>query len=214
MRPRPDHPLRPVATSPITRLAVLIAVAGLASVAVGGGEAPALAQDSANGTAASSSLLGAISPSSSGFGATGQWVFSLSDPAEFPFLLLKNGSNPWHVLVQPSADTFLFPEVSVGGLVKFERNGGTTDVGVGARVGYDLHFTGLVSLWLRGGLFYHPLSVNNGPSRSETFLDLQAPALFHLVPHFFLGAGPTISLPLQGQADTTFGLEAIVGGYL
>ena len=125
MRPRPDHPLRPVATSPITRLAVLIAVAGLASVAVGGGEAPALAQDSANGTAASSSLLGAISPSSSGFGATGQWVFSLSDPAEFPFLLLKNGSNPWHVLVQPSADTFLFPEVSVGGLVKFERNGGT-----------------------------------------------------------------------------------------
>ncbi len=190
-----------------------VACAALAILTRGGAARLALA-DEVTTSGRSASPLDAVAPAASAFGAAGQWVYSLSDPGEFPFFVLKTGSNPWHVLVQPSADTFIVPNVSVGGLLKFERNNGTTDVGVGLRAGYDLHFTSLVSLWIRGGLYYHHYSPNNGPSGSETHLDIKLPALFHLVPHFFLGVGPTISLPLQGGGDSTFGLGAIVGGYL
>lgn len=162
--------------------------------------------------------LSAVSPSAGGFGATGQWVFSLADPREFPFLLTKTGGDPWHLLIQPSADTFIAPNVSVGGLLKLERDGGGTDVGVGARAGYDVRLTSLVSLWIRGGLFYHHFSPNTGPSGSQTLLDVKIPALFHIVPHFFLGVGPTLTVILQHSnnqgGDTTVGLTAIVGGYL
>lgn len=193
----------------LIRVALVVAFASLAAAV------PCVA--AAEETAAASrggSPLDAVAPAAGAFGATGQWVYSLSDPAEFPFLLLKTGNSPWHVLIQPSADTFIAPNVSVGGLLKFERSNGTTDVGVGVRAGYDLHFTSLVSLWMRGGIFYNHYSVNNGPSGSNTSLDIKLPVLFHLVPHFFLGVGPTVGLPLQGGGDTTFGLGAIVGGYL
>jgi hypothetical protein len=155
-----------------------------------------------------------VVPSADSFGATGQWVFSLSDPSEFPFILNKTGSGPWHILVQPSADTFIAPHVSVGGLLKVDRSAGNTTVGVGVRAGYDLRFTSLVSLWIRGGLLYQHFSPAMGASGSQTQLDIQIPALFHLVPHFFMGVGPTISVILQGGGDTTIGLSAIVGGYL
>ena len=213
MRPLRRRP-RPRPPSANFRVAsAAVACAALAALSPGGVARLALA-DEVTTPDRTASPLDAVAPAASTFGATGQWVYSLSDPNEFPFFLLKSGSNPWHVLVQPSADTFIAPNVSVGGLLKFERNNGTTDVGVGLRAGYDLHFTSLVSLWIRGGLFYHHYSPNNGPSGSETHLDIKVPVLFHLVPHFFLGVGPTISLPLQGGGDSTFGLGAIVGGYL
>jgi hypothetical protein len=164
--------------------------------------------------ATSAGGLAAVSPSADTFGTTGQWVYSLSDPSEFPFILNKTGGGPWHLLIQPSADTFIAPSVSVGGLLKFERAGGNTTVGVGARAGYDLRLTSLVSLWIRGGLFYQHFSPAMGPSASQTFLDVKIPALFHLVPHFFVGVGPTLTVVLQGVGDTTIGLSAIVGGYL
>ena len=51
----------------------------------------------------------------------------------------------------------------------------------------------------------------------QTQLDIKAPFLFHVIPHFIVGIGPTLQIWLQRgnmqPKDATYGLGAIVGGY-
>ena len=53
----------------------------------------------------------------------------------------------------------------------------------------------------------------------DTFLTLElyAPFLFHPVPHFFIGLGPSLSIDVAGgnssSRETTIGLRSTVGGY-
>ena len=84
----------------------------------------------------------------------------------------------------------------------------------------NVPLSGVVSLWLRGGLEYDHFGSNdpNDSGHSVTTLGVSAPFLFHLVPHVFLGVGPFFSQPLSdsqdmASKDPTFGLTAIVGGY-
>ena len=164
------------------------------------------------------SARGSFAVSSGPFGEKGQWVYSISDPNEFPFHFLKPGGGAWDLLIQPAADTFIAPNVSVGALLKFQKSGGGTEIGIGARFGYNAVITSLVSVWIRGDVFFDHQSNNTPPSSTQTQFDLKAPFLFHLVPHFFLGVGPTFQVWLQRSGmqtrDSTFGLGAIVGGYL
>lgn len=177
-------------------------------------EAASTATTESSGEASSSSFR-----SSAGlFGEARQWVYSISSPNEFPFWLTKTGDGGWALTFRPSLDTFVVRNVSVGGVVTLSTNGGGSDVGIGARAGYNVPLTSLVSIWIRGGLYFHHTAINSGPSGNETVMDINVPFLFHLVPHFFVGVGPLFHLPLQnsmmGGTDATYGLTATVGGWL
>jgi hypothetical protein len=160
----------------------------------------------------------AFRPSGGRFGEAGQWVYSITSADEFPFRLTKTGGSSWDLVLRPGADTFISRNVSVGGIVTLASNGGGSDIGIGARAGYNVSLTSLVSIWIRGGLYFHHTSVNNGPRDSQTVMDLTVPFVFHFVPHFLAGVGPMFHLPIQqtgtDNKDATFGLTAIVGGWL
>ncbi len=214
----------------VARIALAAAVALFLTPTLARADEPAssAAPDSSGGSSAESS--GASSGGSSAgsartsggggaglFGEARQWVYSISDPNEFPFWIKKTGDGDWDLTFRPALDVFVARNISVGGVVTLSSNGGASDIGLGARAGYNVPLTSLVSLWIRGGLYYHHLEINNGPIINETVMDLTVPFLFHLVPHFFVGAGPLFHLPLshtQNATDPTYGLTAIVGGWL
>ena len=157
---------------------------------------------------------GFLSPSAGAFGAVGQWVYSVADPGEFPPLWLdKTGGGDWRFIFQPAADTFIVRNFSVGGTLKLVKAGNYSEFGIGARAGYNIGLTSLVSLWLRGSLFYDHSSNNGMASSSATVCDIRLPFLFHVAPHFFLGIGPSVKIMVSG-GDPTVGLTSVVGGYL
>lgn len=165
--------------------------------------------------------VAAAPPAATGaaFGQAGQWVYSIAGENEFPFRISKTGDGDWNMVVRPAIDTFLIRSVSVGAIVTLAKSGGFSDVGIGVRAGYNLPITNLVSFWPRAGVYYHHQSTDNGPSFGETSIGINAPFLFHLVPHAFLGVGPFFSLPVQNSdsmagKDATYGLTAIIGGWL
>ncbi|MES1172343.1 MAG: hypothetical protein ABUL77_03820 [Bacteroidota bacterium] len=190
-------------------LSLSFAVAALAAAPTG-----ARADETATPPPAATSSGGIFSPTSGPFGEAHQLVYSIVSPNEFPFELSKTGDGDWHFVLRPAADYFIIRNVSVGGIVSVAAGGGSSDVGVGVRAGYNLAISGLVSFWPRAGIFYHHYSPETGPGGSQTFFDVTAPFLFHLVPHFFLGVGPMFHAPIQGGGDATYGLTAIVGGWL
>jgi hypothetical protein len=153
------------------------------------------------------------------FGQAGQWVYSIAGEGDFPFWLSKTGGSDWSVAVRPAVDTFIIRSVSVGGIITLRKDGGYSDVGVGVRAGYNIPITSLVSFWARGGVYFHHYSQNNGPSGGQTSIGINAPFLFHVLPHAFVGVGPFFSVPVQNSdamagSDSTFGLTAVLGGWL
>ena len=226
-----DRIMIAAATIPVRlgRIAVAAAVVFLTPAIARAGESAATAASDSSGGSSGGSSAGSAGESSTGssrasfgtgggpFGEARQWVYSISTPDEFPFWLRKTGGGDWDLTVRPSLDVFLIRNVSVGGVVTMSSNGGGSDVGLGVRAGYNVPLTSLVSIWMRGGLYFHHTTVNLGPDNNQTVMDLTFPFLFHLVPHFFLGAGPFFHLPLQntmmGGTDATYGLTAIVGGW-
>jgi hypothetical protein len=152
------------------------------------------------------------------FGETGQWAYSITSPDEFPFYMTKTGGGDWNWAVRPGADTFIARNVSVGGILSLTGNGSSNDVGIGGRAGYNAVISSVVSVWIRGGLFYHHYSANDGTKGSDTILELKVPFLFHVIPHVLVGLGPTFQQPFQrsnGQPkDATFGLTALIGAYI
>lgn len=184
----------------------------------------ARAQDGAgagseNAPPAGSSVSTGSSYGGGAFGQAGQWVYSIAGENEFPLNISKTGDGDWNMTLRPSVDTFLARSISVGGIVTLGKYGGTSVVGIGARGGYNIPITSLVSFWPRVGIGFEHYSVDNGPSGGRTTIGLNAPFLFHLVSHAFLGVGPFFSLPVQDSdamagKDATYGLTAIIGGWL
>ena len=161
---------------------------------------------------------GGLNVSSAPFGATRQMAFVMMGGGDFPFNYSKTGGGDWHLHLRPALDVFVQPNVSVGGNVVIDTGGGSSTIGLGARAGYHVALSELVSLWPLAGLSFRRNSVNNGPTSSIIALDINVPFLFHLVPHFLLGVGPFFSLPLtnsqaMGNKDPSYGLTALVGGY-
>ena len=116
----------------------------------------------------------------------------------------------------------------------------TTSYGFAARLGLNLPLGDLVSIYLRTSFGYGeanskeallsgtsysvaagPLPMNESNSRG-TNLNVYAPLLLHLAPHFFVGAGPSLYHDLTRTIDkrdyqnlrTTLGLGFVVGGWL
>ena len=130
----------------------------------------------------------------------------------------------------PSLDYFVAPNVSLGGTLGFANgssgSGATssdvTSITVGARAGFNLALTNMLSLWPRLGLSYnHFSSTVGGSSTSSTAYDvilaIQAPLLWHPTSHFFIGAGPMllteVAVSDNSPKTTQLGVDALIGGY-
>ncbi|HVZ72600.1 MAG TPA: hypothetical protein VHJ20_09515 [Polyangia bacterium] len=152
-----------------------------------------------------------------GFGTTGQWVLSLGSMTDAPFFF-HHGDGGWQLQLAPAADYFIINNVSVGGAVKFAHaSGGGANAdgvdtfGLEARAGYALAINGQFTFWPLVGLAVDHTSVNHTSSTS-TSLPIFAPVLFHVVPHFFVGAGPSVVIGLSNGGNEV-GLDCILGGW-
>jgi hypothetical protein len=144
-----------------------------------------------------------------GFGTQGQIAIT----GEFEGHL----HNGWELRLHPALDYFIVNNVSVGGVIGFQYNSGNpgrTTIDLGVRAGYDLFINNQVTFWPTVGIFYEHFSIGSpvNQSGSSTSLNIFAPFLFHIVPHFFIGAGPDFELPLDGGGNG-YGVRTVVGGW-
>ncbi len=135
------------------------------------------------------------------------------------------------IQLAPAADYFVINNLSVGGFVGFDYvTSGDNDssrFAIGPRVGYNIPFSDLVSIWPKAGFsFAHTSSTVSGPgpnnstvsvtNTADAFaLNLFAPIMFHPVQHFFAGFGPFLDADLSGdQRATVFGGKLTIGGWM
>jgi hypothetical protein len=220
--------------------------------------APAMAQDEAPppppaepatpppAAAPATAPMAAMGGEPAAFGTQGQIAISVDLPLtnEAPQLGLihestsMGGDSSTRVVVMPSIDYFVAPNVSVGGQVGIDytttspAGGGSslslTILQVEARVGYNLALGDMASLWPHVGIAYAHVSASSGGSSNSGYvvpLDVSVPVLWHPGHHFFLGAGPFLTTELVSKATvagntssvgktTDFGIQALIGGYI
>jgi hypothetical protein len=93
-----------------------------------------------------------------------------------------------------------------------------------ARVGYDIAFSPVISIWPRIAVGYRhvtsDLSTGTNVTASGVQLAVQAPVLFRPSGQFFIGGGPTFTTDLSSKQDsarvagtTIIGLQSTLGGY-
>ncbi len=182
-------------------------------------------------------------PAPNGFGSPGQVALDVDVPFQNEASQLAivhssvsmGGTTENIISIQPSLDYFVAPHVSVGGLLGYTRgsvdlaqsglggSGTVTELAAGARVGYDIPLTGLLSLWARIELVYVHVSTSGGTAGASGYaipLIINVPLLIHPAPHFFLGAGPVFETELvskQASQDTAksthYGIQGVIGGY-
>ena len=63
------------------------------------------------------------------------------------------------------------------------------------------------------GLEANVASTNHNTNTS-TRLQIFAPFLYHLVPHLFVGLGPSFSWRLSGGEGKVYGVDFVLGGWL
>jgi hypothetical protein len=166
------------------------------------------------------------------FGAAGQIAIS-SDAA----LVIQRrtitdvSGGTTSIQLAPAADYFVINNLSVGGFVGFDYvTSGDNDssrFSIGPRVGYNIPFSDLVSIWPKAGFsFAHTSSTVStpGPNNStvsvtntaDAFaLNLFVPVMFHPVRHFFAGFGPFLDTDLSGDnRATVFGGKLTIGGWM
>jgi hypothetical protein len=157
-----------------------------------------------------------------GFGAPGQVTIA----SDFGISFIHYSDAEFSELVlEPALDYFIAPNLSVGGKVRFDysknKGGSTSALGVGPRVGYQLPLADMFSVFPKLGFFLEHVSssVSGGASSGYTLfsLTIDVPFLWHPVPHFFIGIGPTLFANIAGatsaQRDVQFGLVSTVGGF-
>jgi hypothetical protein len=134
------------------------------------------------------------------------------------------------IQLAPAADYFVIPNLSVGGFIGFDYvNSGNSDssrFSIGPRVGYNIAFSDLISIWPKGGFSFAYTSdsqttgsgsteVTTTTSNSAFALNLFVPVMFHPVQHFFAGFGPFLDTDLSGDAKaTSFGGKLTLGGWI
>jgi hypothetical protein len=178
--------------------------------------APPTAAMSAPGNGAGSTS--APTPATS-FGVSGELVLTVQSHSDgnatSSFSLVKQASGNTSVTVQPALDYFIINGVSVGGVVGYNYSGGSTPVttiDVGARAGFNQGISEHFGLWPTLGVDVAHQTVNKASTTTE-HLEVYAPFLCHLVPHFLLGVGPFLGYQLDGK-DTEYGLDFVIGGWL
>jgi hypothetical protein len=194
----------------------------LAAVSLASAPRAARAQEEAPPAPAASTSSGGVgfAPAplaGSRFGVTDEWVLSIESynvAGNSPsFFFAKQSGGGSSFSIRPALDYFIGSAISVGGAVGLGYTGGNTRVSLGARAGFDLGITDRVTFWPTAGI---DGSYTNGnhTSSSAAALDVFAPFLYHVAPHFFLGAGPFLSYVVHGGSGTQYGLDFVIGGWL
>ncbi len=180
---------------------------------------------------------------SGGFGSAGQLVLSVDLPftneapqfAIYHESVSMGGTSSTIIAIQPSADYFVIPNLSVGGAIGVAHGNGVagvpdasgTAVLIEARVGYNIPLNEMFSIWPHIGIAYEHVSVDftgGSGSGNRVPLVVTVPVLWHAADHFFVGLGPTLttdlsySISVGGQSmdqpkTTDVGLTAVLGGY-
>ncbi len=180
-----------------------------------------------------------------GFGRRGQFALSTDFQLSFGLRLQKEPADQEQDIdyktqsilrLAPTVDYFVADHLSLGANVLLGRDSlaGTTanTLGGGLRLGYNIPLGDRVSFWPRGGgqILQTKTSSDNDEAGQISTLRVRivadAPLLFHPVPHFFVGAGPSFGIDVvskleQGQAadnvndvrQTDFALTTLVGGW-
>ena len=97
-------------------------------------------------------------------------------------------------------------------MVGYGHSGGATSVTVGARAGFNAAITERVSFWPTAGLD-GGYNSRSGFKNATAKLVVLAPFLYHVAPHFFVGAGPFLNYLFEGGPDTEYGLDFVIGGW-
>ena len=210
------HSISPVHL--LTRAAVGIALVLSVATAPGAAQAQELAPPTAATSAPSGGTASPAAPASN-FGVAGAWVVSVQSlnagSATPSFFFTKHASGGSTLFIQPGLDYFIGNGISVGGVVGFGYTSGspaTTTVNLGARAGFNQGLNEHVSFWPTIGIDGSYLHVTGSTTTAQ--LEVFAPFLYHVAPHFFLGAGPFLSYYVKGGPDTQYGLDFVIGGWL
>jgi hypothetical protein len=135
------------------------------------------------------------------------------------------------IQLAPAADYFVIDNLSIGGFIGWDyTTSGDNDssrFSIGPRVGYNLPFSDLISIWPKAGFSFAHTSntvTTPGPNDSEVSvsnsadafaLNLFVPVVFHPVRHFFAGFGPFLDTDLSGdKRATVFGGKLTIGGWM
>ncbi len=153
-----------------------------------------------------------------GFGAIGEWVLTMQTAfggtsGGFLFLHKASGGGS-EIAVHPAVDYFLTHAVTVGGVVGIDyASGGSTNLGIGARAGFNLNINDRVGIWPTVGVFGSHTSNPDHTSSSSAGLLIFAPFLYHLAPHFFAGLGPSFDMSFNNNQQKDFGIDFVIGGW-
>jgi len=159
----------------------------------------------------------ATSPSA-GFGPVGQWVLSLrttGDNGGYLFLH-KDSPGEWTLSLHPEIDYFIINNVSLGALFGYTYSPaatGTTVIDLGGRAGFNLNINDHLGFWPSAGFALNFTSSNHSNNTATSF-GIFAPFLYHLVPHLFVGVGPSFSVRLSGGSGKSYGVDFTLGGWL
>ncbi|QSQ12032.1 hypothetical protein [Myxococcus landrumensis] len=154
------------------------------------------------------------------FGNAGQIVVSSDASGSLGYT--TEGAGYGYLSIEPSVDYFLKENLSIGSGIRLRALFGDGDTlaafGISARVGYNISLTDKISVWPKGvvTLFVGDdiLATPEGTLAASTvILEGYAPFLYHVTPHFFLGAGPRLALGLGDDVEVTFGVATTIGGY-
>jgi len=155
---------------------------------------------------------------SAGFAAVGQWVLSLRTTGDGGGYLFfhKNSPGDWELSLHPSIDYFIVSGLSLGATFGYDHSSaqtGRTVVDLGGRVGFNININDHVGFWPMVGVGLSLDSENHDTTTSST-LAIFAPFLYHLVPHLFVGVGPSFAARMSGGSGKSYGLDFVLGGWL
>jgi hypothetical protein len=135
------------------------------------------------------------------------------------------------IVLRPAADYFVIDNLSVGGFIGLDyttsEGGHTTVFGIGPRVGYNIPFASMFSVWPKVGISFASTSqkfeaatdggttVERSTTNSAVAVNLFVPVMFHPVEHFFIGFGPALDADLSGDNKATVVAGRLtLGGWL
>jgi hypothetical protein len=194
---------------------VTLVVAAAATSLMASAPARAQGQEAPPPPEVSAPAPAAAAPAASAFGAQGAWVFTYqtADSGTGFFLFRKTSGGGSTITLNPGVDYFLAPSISVGGNITFSHVSGSSDTfGAGIRAGYNIALLPNASFWPMARFFLTRLA---DPQHTVvTSFGVLAPFLWHLTPHFFLGAGPHLTVQLSGGTDTEYGIDFMLGGWI
>lgn len=148
------------------------------------------------------------------FGIRGQIALS-SDEGVATSFSSTSGADTFKFTLRPAIDYFLIDNLAIGAVlgIDYLSVSGQGDQGsahqtvysIGPRVGYNISFKPMFSVWPRVGLSY--AGVNQtlpfGADDNHLQLNVSVPFLFHPLEHFFVGFGPALDADVSGDRKTT-----------